>query len=144
MEAFSSRRRGDETPTEKKLETPHVVSYKDEFVERLKRSDAKLGAANYESGGEKFFRPTSFGELFRLLKANPDARLIAGATELGLEITKRYKKFSTLISTEAVAELTEIKSIASEWHIGGAVTLTVIKDKLGGERSEERRVGKEC
>jgi xanthine dehydrogenase large subunit len=105
----------------------------DIFAECLKKSDAKLGAVNYESGGEKFFRPTSLAELFQLFKTNPDGRLIAGATELGLEITKRYKKFSTLISTEAVAELTEIKSTASEWHIGGAVTLTVIKDKLDTE-----------
>ena len=105
----------------------------DAFAERLKRSDAKLGAAEYEFAGEKFFRPTSLTELFRLQKANADAKLIAGATELGLEITKRYKKFSTLISTEAVAELTEIKSTVSEWRIGGAVTLTVIKDKLGAE-----------
>ena len=121
MEAFQSGKRKAESGNS------------DEFVERLKQSDAKLGAANYESGGEKFFRPTSLGELFQLLKTNPDARLIAGATELGLDITKRYKKFSTLISTEAVTELTEIKSTASEWHIGGAVTLTVIKDKLGAE-----------
>ncbi len=105
----------------------------DVSAECLKNSAAKLGAANYESDGEKFFRPTSLAELFQLLKANPDARLIAGATELGLEITKRYKKFSTLISIEAVVELAEIKSTATEWRIGGAVTLTVIKDKLGAE-----------
>src|SRR5258706_3735202 len=105
----------------------------DVFTERLKNSDAQPGAAEYEFAGEKFFRPTSLAELFRLQKANPDAKLIAGATELGLEITKRYKKFSTLISTEAVTELTEIKSTATEWRIGGAVTLTVIKDKLGAE-----------
>ena len=105
----------------------------DVFTERLKKSTAQPGAVEYEFAGEKFFRPTSLMELFHLRKANPDAKLIAGATELGLEITKRYKKFSTLISTEAVAELTEIKSTATEWHIGGAVTLTVIKDKLGAE-----------
>ncbi len=105
----------------------------DVFTERLKKSTASPGVAEYEFAGEKFFRPTSLMELFRLRKANPDARLIAGATELGLEITKRYKKFSTLISTEAVTELTEIRSTASEWRIGGAVTLTVIKDKLGAE-----------
>src|SRR5258706_12252835 len=105
----------------------------DVFTERLKKSVTQPGAAEYEFAGEKFFRPTSLAELFRLRKANVDAKLIAGATELGLDITKRYKKFSTLISTEAVAELTEIKSTASEWRIGGAVTLTVIKDKLGAE-----------
>jgi len=135
MEAFSCRRRGDESQikTGEKLGTPHVVSCKDEFAERLKKTDPQPGAAEYEFAGEKFFRPTSLTELFRLRKANPDAKLIAGATELGLEITKRYKKFSTLISTEAVAELTEIKATAAEWRIGGAVTLTVIKDKLGAE-----------
>ncbi len=137
-EAFSCRSsRGNEAQTKsgEKSEPPHVGCYKDEFAERLAKSAAKLGAAEYESAGEKFFRPASLAELFRLKQANPDARLIAGATELGLEITKRYRKFSTLISTEAVAELVEIKSTATEWHIGGAVTLTVIKDKLGAEFS---------
>lgn len=106
---------------------------KDEFAVRLKCAEAKLGAAEYESAGEKFFRPTSLAELFRLRQAHSDARLVAGATELGLEITKRYKKFSTLISTEAVAELKEIKATVSEWRIGGAVTLTEIEAKLGEE-----------
>src|SRR5882672_2997597 len=60
MESFVCRSRGDETQTKtgNKLETPHVVSYKDVFAERLKKSDAHIGSANYESGGEKFFRPT--------------------------------------------------------------------------------------
>jgi len=105
----------------------------DAFAERLKKSDVRLGEANYESAGEKFLRPTSLAELLAQLKSNPDARLVAGATELGLEITKRYKKFSTLISTEAVAELKEIKKTDSGWHIGAAVTLTEIEDKLGAE-----------
>ncbi len=82
----------------------------DTFAERLKKTDTKLGAAEYEFAGEKFFRPTSLAELLRLRKENPEARLIAGATELGLDISKRFKKFPTLISTEAVAELKEIHS----------------------------------
>jgi xanthine dehydrogenase small subunit len=101
----------------------------DKFTERLKKS----GAVNFENTGERFFRPTSLPELLRLQKDNPEARLIAGATELGLDITKRFKKFSTLISTEAVAELKEIKAIEAEWRIGAAVTLTDIYDKLAGE-----------
>jgi len=63
----------------------------------------------------------------------PDARLIAGATELGLDITKRYKRFSTLISVEAVPELTQIESTDSEWHIGAAATLTQIEEKMADE-----------
>ena len=71
--------------------------------------------------------------MLHLRQKFPEARLIAGATELGLDITKRYKKFPTLISVEAVPELKEIKSTDSEWHIGAAVTLTEIEEKMAGE-----------
>ena len=105
----------------------------DIFAERLKSLAVKLSAVEFESNGEKFFRPTSLAELFRLRKENPDARLIAGATELGLDITKRYQKFPTLISTEAVAELKKVECANNEWQVGAAVTLTEIEDKLGEE-----------
>src|SRR6185436_17903749 len=135
IEAFSlRRRRGNESQTKKELETPHVVSYsEDVFAERLKKSGARLRRAQYESGGERFFRPTSLMELLQLVQEVPDARIIAGATELGLDITKRYKKFPVLISVEAVPELNEIKAADTEWDIGAAVTLTKIAEKMAGE-----------
>jgi len=111
----------------------HAKNGEDIFAERLKKSDAEPGAAEYEFAGEKFFRPTSLTELLRLKKENPDARLIAGATELGLDITKRYKRFPALISVEAVPELKEIKSTETEWRIGAAVTLTQIEEKMAEE-----------
>src|SRR2546421_2975618 len=61
LEAFSlRRRRGNESQTKKEFETPHVhppqycyggrvvSSSEDVFAERLKKSDAKLGRAQYE------------------------------------------------------------------------------------------------
>jgi hypothetical protein len=48
---------------------------------------------NYEGADGKFFRLASLKELFALRKKQPQARLIAGATELGLEISKRFKNF---------------------------------------------------
>jgi len=87
----------------------------------------------YESHAEQFFRPTSLAQLFQLIATHPTARLIAGATELGLDITKRFKKFPTLISVEAVPELRNIECTQDEWRIGGAATLTNIEDKLGDE-----------
>ncbi len=105
----------------------------DAFAGRLKTADAQLGAAEYQNAGEKYFRPASLAELLRLKKAHPEARLIAGATELGLDITKRYKRFPTLISVEAVTELKAVISTDTEWQIGAAVTLTDVKDQLGSE-----------
>jgi xanthine dehydrogenase molybdopterin binding subunit/xanthine dehydrogenase small subunit len=113
----------------------HAKNGEDAFAERLKKYAGPLTGAEYQFAKEKFFRPTSLAELLRRLKENPDARLIAGATELGLDITKRYKKFPTLISVEAVLELNEIKSTDAEWHIGAAVTLTEIEEKMAEEFS---------
>ncbi len=107
----------------------------DPFTKQLGNVSAKLDEVVYHKSDEKFFRPDSLNALFQLLSENPDARLIAGATELGLEITKRYKKFSTLISVEAVPELKQIKSTEDEWQIGAAVTLTRLEEVLSQEYS---------
>jgi xanthine dehydrogenase molybdopterin binding subunit/xanthine dehydrogenase small subunit len=111
----------------------HNKNGDDKFAERLKHHSVELDAAEYEYCREKFFRPTSLAELLHLRQKFPEARLIAGATELGLDITKRYKKFPTLISVEAVPELTQIESTDSEWHIGAAATLTQIEEKMADE-----------
>jgi xanthine dehydrogenase large subunit len=111
----------------------HKRNGQDSFAERLKQHSLQLEDVEYESDGEKFLRPTSLPELLDLRRKFPDARLIAGATELGLDITKRYKKFPTLISVEAVPELTQIESTETEWHIGAAATLTQIEEKMADE-----------
>ena len=72
-------------------------------------------------------------ELFSFTAEYPEARLIAGATELGLDISKRFRKFPALISVEAVPELTQIDKTEKEWRVGGAATLTAIQDQLGPE-----------
>jgi len=105
----------------------------DVFAQRLKNADPRLDGVEYEFENEKFFRPTSLARLLNLLQQVPDGRLVAGATELGLDITKRFKRFPTLISVEAVPELNGIKSTETEWHIGAAATLTQIEEKMAGE-----------
>jgi len=105
----------------------------DVFDAHLKSAKAKLKATKYNFGGETFLRPSSLENLFRALAENPNARLIAGATDLGLDITKRFQKFPALISVEAVTELSEISSTETEWLIGAATTLTKLDDVLGAE-----------
>ncbi len=112
----------------------------DEFDQRLKTAKAKLGAARYVFGSEKFLRPTSLPKLFAMMVENREAKLIAGATELGLEITKKFRKFPVLISLEAIPELTSITSTDAEWTIGATVTLTRIDDSLGAEFPELREM----
>ncbi|HEY1111843.1 MAG TPA: xanthine dehydrogenase small subunit, partial [Opitutaceae bacterium] len=103
------------------------------FDQRLSQPVAPLGAVAYAGGSERFFRPTSLVELFALKQAHPEAKLVAGATEIGVELNKKFKKFPALISTEGVPELTRIVKTDTEWRLGAAATLTAIEEALGDE-----------
>ena len=106
---------------------------KDAFGQRLKKAKAVPAPADYEGADGKFFRPGSLKELYALRKKHPQARLIAGATELGLEISKRFKKFPALISTESVPQLRRLEKKGKVWQIGGAVTLTQLGEAVADD-----------
>ncbi|MDB6058969.1 MAG: xanthine dehydrogenase, partial [Verrucomicrobiales bacterium] len=110
-----------------------IQAFADRSADGHVRKFEPLAPTKYQHDEETFLRPTTLVDLLCVIGEYPNARLIAGATELGLEITKKYKKLQTLISVEAVSELKEIKSTATEWHIGAAVTLTQIEEKLAKE-----------
>src|ERR1019366_5560891 len=111
----------------------HRKNGDDPFAQRLKKATTGLGGVEYKFAGERFFRPTSLGGLLQLLAQFPKGRLIAGATGLGLDITKRFKRFPTLISVETVPELKQIECTDAEWRIGAAVTLTQIEEQMAEE-----------
>ncbi len=105
----------------------------DPFRSRLGAALGPLSALDYAACGERFFRPTTLDELFTLLKENPGARLVAGATEIGVDINKKFLSYPLLVSTEGIPELTRIRSTAGEWRVGGAATLTAVEELLGPE-----------
>ncbi len=91
------------------------------------------GALSYEVAAERFLRPTSLAEFFALKREVPDAVIVAGATEIGVLINKRFLHYPQLISTEAVAELREIRAMPDDWHLGAGATLTQIEEALAHE-----------
>ncbi len=105
----------------------------DAFAHRLGEPSSLPPALAYEVRDECFFRPGSLRELFALRAKFPAAKLVAGATELGVELNKKFKSFPQLVSVEAVAELTALRATIDEWRIGAAVTLTAVEEALGQE-----------
>ncbi len=105
----------------------------DIFHERLALPVRPPGALHYGAGGGKFFRPTSLPGLFTLKETFPEAKLVAGATEIGVEVNKKSQPFPQLISTEGVPELTRISRTDAAWRIGAAATLTSIEEALADE-----------
>jgi xanthine dehydrogenase molybdopterin binding subunit/xanthine dehydrogenase small subunit len=109
------------------------VAPSDPFRERLGAPVAQAPPLDYEVGAERFVRPATLAELFAALAKHPEARLVAGATEIGVEVTKKLRSFPLLVSTEGVSELTGITKTDSAWRIGAAATLTAVEEALGDE-----------
>ena len=105
----------------------------DPFLRRLAAPVAPLAALDYGAGAERFFRPVSLSALFALLREHPAARLVAGATEIGVELNKKFQACPLLISTEGVPELTRITSTPEAWRIGAAATLTAVEEAVAAE-----------
>ncbi len=78
----------------------------DPFRARLGQAVNPLQALDYAANGGRFLRPTALEEVFSLLKDYPQARLVAGATEIGVDINKKFLSYPLLVSTEGVPELT--------------------------------------
>ncbi|UOG92931.1 MAG: xanthine dehydrogenase small subunit [Candidatus Thiothrix sulfatifontis] len=76
-----------------------------------------------EHDGKRFCAPTTFGELASLLERYPDATLLAGATDVGLWITKQHRDLPTLISLNKVAGLDQITTQDGWLEIAAAVSL---------------------
>ncbi len=81
--------------------------------------------------GDRFLRPSTLDALCALRRAYPEAALVAGATEVGVEINKKFRRFPLLITTEHVAGLARVARVDGRWEVGGAATLTAFEEALG-------------
>lgn len=81
------------------------------------------GIRAYAAGGRRFFAPRSLAGLARLCAAHPQARLLAGGTDLGLAFGKARQPVETLISVSRVLRLRRIERRGRHLEIGAAATL---------------------
>ncbi|MDT9000375.1 xanthine dehydrogenase small subunit [Paucibacter sp. APW11] len=80
---------------------------------RQLQADAPLhyAAMNPAEGGvQHFHAPRSIGELAALREARPEARLLAGATDIGLWVNKQFRALGDIIYLGACEELRRIEA----------------------------------
>lgn len=77
-----------------------------------------------------YYQPASEGELQQLLKLHPAATLVAGATDLGLELSQRFRQYPVLIDVTAIASLREIGWREDCLRIGAALPYTDLENFL--------------
>jgi xanthine dehydrogenase small subunit len=78
-----------------------------------------------------FAAPASESSLARLFARHPDATIIAGATDVGLWITKRLTPLQKIIHVGRVSELSDIVETADSYAIGATVSLARAMPVLG-------------
>lgn len=112
-------------------------------AERLNLLAAQPSAALSNDAG--FHQPNTLDALADLVEQHPDARLLAGGTDLALEVTQQMKTLPLLVSLTAVPELQEVTTTATEITLGAAVTLTrcvsLLQDKIPGSHELLMRFG---
>ncbi len=95
------------------------------------RSDTEPLALEY--AGRRYFAPTRADQLDALIAAHPRATLLAGATDVGLWVTKQHRDLGDVIYLGNVAELHGIVECDDELIVGAAVTHTQAFDVIARE-----------
>lgn len=95
----------------------------DSFRARLKQPAPTI--APIDTGS--FLRPDTLSGCLDLLKQHPNAQLIAGGTDLVVEANLRGRRFSALISLEAISELRVFRDLDCQVEIGAGLTLSEIE-----------------
>lgn len=88
-------------------------------LESLQRNDV----FTYQSSGQVFHAPRTLSQLAELRAQYPDARILAGSTDVGLWVTKQLRDLPHLIYVGQVAELREIREEDGGLYIGAGALL---------------------
>jgi len=102
-------------------EQPKDNSEQDQNTIQQLLAIAQQSSLNYHDQQKSFFAPKSIKELADYLVKNPQAKLIAGGTDLALEVTQNLVEFTQLVYLGQVKELTEIREDDQQINIGAAV-----------------------
>jgi len=80
--------------------------------------------------GNEFVSPATLTEVADYLVKNPGTTLLAGSTEIGLQVNKQYSRPDHIMYLGNVAELRQVRETATAWRLGAAVSLAKVEELL--------------
>ena len=87
-------------------------------------------------GDTGFYAPSDSSAFADFYADNPDSVIVAGATDVGLWVTKQYKTLGQILWTGRVSEFNRIDRDGDKLFIGPAVTLQQFVDSISSNFSE--------
>src|SRR5437660_2512286 len=106
-----------------------------DMIERL-RSIQRRDMLALTTGNRLYFAPARVAELADIRVAHPQARILAGGTDVGLWVTKQHRDLDKVIYVGNVAELKQIALTDTHIEIGAAASLTDAFAALVGDYPE--------
>lgn len=103
----------------------------DRFTKKLFKLKDKSPLSYVDGSKRRFYQPGTIVDLMKLKKQYPDARFVAGATEIGR--LSQEVEWPSLISLEGVKELSTSITTEDSWEIGAAIPLTQVAELIGRE-----------
>lgn len=104
----------------------------DAFSQRLAEAAPVPQPTHLQTPAGEFYRPASLPDLWELLDAHPDAKLLAGGTDWGVEVNLRHARAGVTVAVEALPELREFEWSADHMLIGAGLNLSEIERRLNG------------
>ncbi|MEU9107664.1 FAD binding domain-containing protein [Streptomyces xanthophaeus] len=104
----------------------------DPLARRREQSPPAPAATAYAQGDSEFLRPGTLADALRLLRERPDAVVVAGSTDWGVEVNIRSRRAPCVVAVDRLPELTELRVESDRVEIGAALTLTEIERRLDG------------
>ncbi|MCZ6828304.1 MAG: xanthine dehydrogenase small subunit [Gammaproteobacteria bacterium] len=108
----------------------------DAVLNTLKSIDSNTDEVFLSGNHKSYFAPRSLAHLASALLENPEARLVAGATDLALEMTQGLEEIDTLLYPGLVPELQTVRDTGTALEIGAAVTYSQFSSQLCAEYPE--------
>lgn len=115
------------------LSSPFISPELSSGVPKGAESPLGAGASLSDSSGASsppIYRPTNSDDLAEWYLHNPDATLIAGATDVGLWVTKHLRTLAPIAFLNAVTDLQHIERQGGQIHIGAGVTVETLRKAL--------------
>jgi xanthine dehydrogenase small subunit len=105
----------------------------DPLLTRLDQPVPAPVATHVTSSQGAFVRPADLGEALDLLAEHPQAVLVAGSTDWGVELNIRHARADLSIGIDRLTELRGLSITQDSIEIGAALTLTEIERTLDGQ-----------
>ncbi|MER6391342.1 xanthine dehydrogenase small subunit [Streptomyces sp. NPDC059382] len=104
----------------------------DVLARRREQSPPEPVATAYSRDDSVFLRPGTLTEALRLLRERPEAVVVAGSTDWGVEVNIRSRRANCVVAVDRLPELRGLRVESDHVEIGAAQTLTEIERRLDG------------